>query len=444
MRPATADDPWRQFICRVCGWVYDEARGDPDSGLAPGTRFEDIADDWACPICGVGKADLEPHVPVPAEARALARSPVAVRERDAGVVIVGAGRAGWQVARALRECDPARPITLVSACNGDVYDKPKLSVAVARGLALAALVRENAVSAAARLRVRLLARTEAVGIDAPHRRLRTTRGTLRYTHLLLAHGATPALPEVLPAGQVWRVNDLAAYRGLRRSLDGAPRRVAIVGAGLVGCELANDLALAGHTLTLLDVQPHPLAALLPPQASKQLLRAWGTLPITFIGGAQVVTLQAGTLHLADGRRVTADTFVAATGLRAPTRLADSAGVDFDNAAGGIVVDAATCATNVPGIYAAGDCVVIDGRASRFIEPIAHQAQAIAAAVCGSAPPAAVSLPAVLRVKTTSLPITASGRLVGEGRWRSVDPGEARLRMVRVGTDGRPIAHLVAR
>ena len=53
--------PYRQFICHACGWIYDEAQGDPDSGLAPGTRFEDIPQDWSCPLCGVTKADFSPY-----------------------------------------------------------------------------------------------------------------------------------------------------------------------------------------------------------------------------------------------------------------------------------------------------------------------------------------------------------------------------------------------
>ena len=47
-----------RWICKTCGWIYDENKGDPDSGLAPGTRFEDIPDDWSCPLCGVTKADF--------------------------------------------------------------------------------------------------------------------------------------------------------------------------------------------------------------------------------------------------------------------------------------------------------------------------------------------------------------------------------------------------
>ena len=49
----------KKYYCTVCDWVYDPAVGDPDSGIAPGTRFEDIPDDWACPLCGVTKEDFD-------------------------------------------------------------------------------------------------------------------------------------------------------------------------------------------------------------------------------------------------------------------------------------------------------------------------------------------------------------------------------------------------
>jgi len=45
--------------CIVCGYIYDPAEGDPDGGIVPGTRFEDIPDDWVCPVCGVGKDQFE-------------------------------------------------------------------------------------------------------------------------------------------------------------------------------------------------------------------------------------------------------------------------------------------------------------------------------------------------------------------------------------------------
>lgn len=47
-----------KYICNMCGYVYDPTVGDPDNGVAPGTAFEDLPDNWVCPICGAGKADF--------------------------------------------------------------------------------------------------------------------------------------------------------------------------------------------------------------------------------------------------------------------------------------------------------------------------------------------------------------------------------------------------
>lgn len=49
----------KKYVCTVCGYVYDEAVGDPDAGIAPGTLWEDIPDDFVCPVCGVGKDSFE-------------------------------------------------------------------------------------------------------------------------------------------------------------------------------------------------------------------------------------------------------------------------------------------------------------------------------------------------------------------------------------------------
>lgn len=48
-----------KYECIVCGYIYDPAKGDPDNGIAPGTTFEDLPDDWVCPDCGVGKSEFE-------------------------------------------------------------------------------------------------------------------------------------------------------------------------------------------------------------------------------------------------------------------------------------------------------------------------------------------------------------------------------------------------
>ena len=49
----------KKYVCGVCGWVYDEEVGDPDNGIAPGTAFESLPEDFVCPLCGVGKDQFE-------------------------------------------------------------------------------------------------------------------------------------------------------------------------------------------------------------------------------------------------------------------------------------------------------------------------------------------------------------------------------------------------
>jgi len=51
----------KKYVCTICGYIYDPTVGDPDSGIVPGTAFEDIPDNWLCPLCGVGKSDFEPE-----------------------------------------------------------------------------------------------------------------------------------------------------------------------------------------------------------------------------------------------------------------------------------------------------------------------------------------------------------------------------------------------
>ena len=50
-----------KWICTLCGWIYDPAKGDPEEGVEPGTKWEDVPEDWVCPECGATKDDFEPY-----------------------------------------------------------------------------------------------------------------------------------------------------------------------------------------------------------------------------------------------------------------------------------------------------------------------------------------------------------------------------------------------
>lgn len=439
--PTDGRGPWQQFLCRACGLIYDEAEGDADSGIAPGTRFADIPEDWVCPVCGVTKADFEPYQRW-APAAPIAGAAIPPRRR--GVVIVGAGVSGWSVAEAIRAEDAEIPITLVTACNGDVYHKPELSVALGRGLSPDKLLRETGPAAASRLGLRLMADTVAIGLAPERHRLRTTRGILPYTHLVLAHGARPALPSGLDPALCWRVNDLAAWAALHAELARGPRTVAVIGAGMVGCELAEDLSRAGHRVTLIGAGRLPLPELLPDAAGRRLLGALERLGVSYHGQTLVDGLsreQDGAVSLAlnDGTTLRAATVIAATGLATPSRLVRAAGLAFDR---GIAVDPQTLRTSESDIFALGDCISLGGQPCRFIEPVARQADVIAHSILGRPHPGYAHSAPVIRLKTRSLPVELHGIPSLGGDWEIVEESATRLAMIQR-RDGEVVARLVA-
>lgn len=55
----TENNNYKVYMCTICGWIYNEEEGSPEDGLEPGTRWEDIPDDWLCPDCGEGKEEFE-------------------------------------------------------------------------------------------------------------------------------------------------------------------------------------------------------------------------------------------------------------------------------------------------------------------------------------------------------------------------------------------------
>ncbi|MFM1989099.1 MAG: hypothetical protein RJA99_2056 [Pseudomonadota bacterium] len=416
----------RRWLCEACGLIYDEAKGDPDSGLAPGTRFEDIPEDWRCPVCGVGKADFRPIEPSRGPARAAAVAPRAPDSRGEGVVIVGAGTAGWSTARALRDVGFAGSVTIVTACDGALYPKPTLSVALAKGLSPAAIVERPGPELAAELGVRLLARAWALELDVVRRRLLTTRGSLRFSRLVLATGARARRPTLPGAGaaRLLAVNDLAAYAALRTAFDaarvraateGRAPRVAIVGAGLVGCELADDFAGAGAEVALLEARALPLADRLDPPTAIRLRDALRGRGVRFSGGATIreVLVPAGAAagdaqvgliwqDVSGGSHAGRfDLGLAAVGVEPETRLARRAGLTVRK---GIVVDVATLACVPERVWALGDCAEVDGRVGGTVEPILRQARTIAGAIAGR-PERFVPRPPVWVVKTPSLPLT---------------------------------------
>lgn len=418
---------WRLYICRACGYIYDEQEGDPDSGLAPGTRFEDIPDDWECPLCGVKKADFELFErPVVEQNNSNFKTS---HSKEPGIIVIGGGIAGWSMVEAIRRQNSAAMVTLITACSGDVYHKPELSVAIAKKMDKNGLIREKGSEASRRLAINLLANTYVVGISPPLNMLRTTRGSFQYTRLILAQGARNVLPKGLPAEWCWRINHIDAWSGLELKLKQKPSRIAIIGGGMVGCELAENLSLAGHQVALIFRHETPLYNLIPDNAGKRFstyLQQQGVRCIsdTVIDVSEHKSsseekssdLRSYKLKLSSGEALTVDQIVTATGLEVDQRLPNMAKLKFDK---GIVVDPQTLETSQPNIYALGDCISIFGESCRFISPIAQQAKVIATQIFDKDQVTYEHKPPTIRLKVQACSLVLYGQPVANTPWKTI-------------------------
>jgi rubredoxin---NAD+ reductase len=406
-----SETAYRRWICDACGYIYDEAKGDPDSGLAPGTRFEAIPEDWQCPLCGLTKTDLRPLPEAPATVHAPKRAPRAAtgavcRGGDDTVVIVGAGIAGWSVAESIRRQDRETPILLISACEGLSYPKPALSTALAQGKSADDLVEQDAVSRASELDLAVRTETRVIKIDPKKRRLTTSKGGIQYGKLILALGAHQRqLPiDGDAADSVLLVNDLAAYKKLRNRLETPVQHVTILGAGLIGCEFAEDLTTAGYGVSIVDPADYPLASLLPPDTASVLAHRLQGKGVqwhfnTTLDSADHCAERLRAV-LSDGEAIETDLILSAAGLVANTQLAEKAGLSVSC---GIDTDR-LMHTSEAHIYAIGDCAAVEGEVYCYIEPIRRQAETIAADLRGEQQPFD-TLPPLVRVKTPSFPLT---------------------------------------
>jgi rubredoxin---NAD+ reductase len=304
---------------------------------------------------------------------------------EAPVVIVGTGIAGYTVARELRKLDANVPITLISEDDGAFYSKPTLSNALAMKKAPRELVTFDADAMRTQLKAQIITHSKVEHIDTEAHGLIVDETPLRYSKLVLALGADARRIPLAgdAADDVFSVNCLYDYARFRERLHGA-KTVALLGAGLIGCEFANDLALAGFEVTLIDPASTPLSRLLPEQAGNALARALETHGIRMMLDTNVRSVdrvhKGYTLALSNGTSFDADIVLSAIGLAPRTKLAVNAGLTIEN---GIRTDA-WCRTSAEHVYALGDCAAIEGRVQPYVLPIMHAARALARTLHGEA------------------------------------------------------------
>ncbi len=191
----------------------------------------------------------------------------------APLVIVGTGLAGYNLAKEFRKLDSQRPMLLVSADDGRFYSKPLLSTGFAKGKEADELAMQDASAMAAQLGAEVLTGVSVSAIDPAARTLTLGDRQQAYSDLVLALGAeVRALPWREQLGErLLSINDLADYGRFRAALTGR-KKVLIIGAGLIGCEFANDLSLGGFEVTVVATDPWVMPQLLPEPVAAALQR----------------------------------------------------------------------------------------------------------------------------------------------------------------------------
>lgn len=345
------------------------------------------------------------------------------------IIIIGTGLAGYSVAREFRKHDKTTRVILITRDDGASYYKPDISEARAKGNQPADLVQKTAGEMAEMLDVTVRTHEQVEAIDRDACQIRLPGEALSYARLVLAWGAEPIMLNLAgdAAEAVHKVNSLMDYRVFRDNLvDGA--RVAILGAGLIGCEFANDLIDSGYKVSVADPAGWPLAQLVPEQAGQAVKRALAHAGVHWHLGHAATGVSASDdgryrIDLDDDSHITADVILSAVGLRAGTALAEDAGLAVGR---GIMVDR-TLATADPNIYAVGDCAEVDGHWRPFVAPLMQCARTLGKTLAAGADeePGRVQYPTLpIIIKTHLCPVIVYPPVEAHGEWVIDGDGEA--------------------
>jgi len=358
----------------------------------------------------------------------------------APLVIIGTGLAGYNLAREFRKFDRETPLLLITADDGRSYSKPMLSTGFAMNKDADALGMTVAGPTAIQLDAEIRTHTRVTRLEPERRRVWIGNEPVSYRDLVIAWGAQTI--EVPVAGDaqdaIFPINDLLDYGRFREAAKGK-RRVLILGAGLIGCEFANDLLHGGYEVGLVAPCEQIMPSLLPVEPAAAVQRGLESLGARFHLGPVLDRLdredEGLVAQLSDGQKIPCDLVVSAVGLRPRTELAEAAGLQVNR---GIEVDR-QLRTSVEHVYALGDCAEVDGLNLLYVMPLMSGVRALARTLTGQPTPVTYG-PMPITVKTPVCPLVVSPPAAGsEGAWHVEGEGND-LKALYRDADGRLLGY----
>lgn len=308
------------------------------------------------------------------------------------ITIIGSGLAGYTLVRELRKLDKTQRISVITQDNGDYYSKPQLSTALLHHKTPEQLVLIPHEKFSQQFDIDLVTQK----IITPQDNLFSSQHQHKEQKIVFALGASPFNLRLNTENQtVYAVNNLIDYQQFREALEKNNNEgITIIGAGLVGCEFANDLILSGYKVNMIAPEHYPLAKLIPDCIGKELEKALSLKGVRFYLN-QFFDVDKHQ-SLVDNHLI-----LSAAGLKPNIALAQELGIETGT---GIKVDSCL-RTNQENIYALGDCAEIAGRVRPYVAPIALGARALAKTLLGE-PTEVVYPPMPVFVKTSCYPVVS--------------------------------------
>jgi rubredoxin-NAD+ reductase len=340
------------------------------------------------------------------------------------IVIIGSGLAGYGLARELRKLDQAVPLTIITANDGAFYSKPLLSTSLTAKRDVTAIPAADAAAMSKQLNAEIQVASIVTQIHPEDKIVETLSGSVRYQKLILATGSSIINPPLLgnATTEIFSVNDLEDYARFCEVIANK-KRIGLLGAGLVGCEFANDLTNTGHEVHVIDPAFYPLQRLLPEKLGRVLEGALQENGLKWHFGKLVSEINKVNndyeLTLSHQEKLQVEIVMSAIGLRPNIDLANSSGIKTNY---GILVDR-YLQTNVSDVYALGDCAEVSGLVLFFVAPLLHCASALAKTLVGN--PTEVIypvMPVVLKTPSCPIVIVSPPRNVS-GEWQVEGEGK---------------------